>query len=328
LIEELLSAEEIALWHGLPRAGKSLLLLRACVDLALGDSPVWDEPRFQVARPIRTLYFTEEDGAGLLVERLTTLLAGRAIPRTLKEADENLRIVSRKGLSFDRPDAQGQAAIFSAISSWRAEVVAFDPLRSLTAHCDQGPSELSPVTQFLRKLLRETPCRAIIIGHHDVKPPREGGDTRARAHRASGGGIFSIADSPINFERPDDTSPIFCFPSLFKGRVATPAPFQVTLVQGAGGALGFRVSAAGEASPIDARILKFVGENPGCIARALRDGITGDTGRVTARTAFLVQRGDIIQVPGVGRRLLHYLRDQVPKDIHTEVPTTQEPNPV
>jgi RecA-family ATPase len=104
--------------------------------------------------------------------------------------------------------------------------VTFDPLRSLTAAADQA-RELKPIVTFLRRLMRETGC-AVLIVHHHTKPG-EKPDQRRRPQRASGGGIFSIADAPIHVETIDQNRRLLV-PTAFKF-CADPAPITLTLEQ-------------------------------------------------------------------------------------------------
>ncbi len=75
--------------------------------------------------------------------------------------------------------------------------------------------------------MRETGS-ALTIGHHDTKPLAGTPDTRAKPQRASGGGIFSIADSPVHVELIGPGSRSLCSPSHYKFSTA-PAPFLVTM---------------------------------------------------------------------------------------------------
>ena len=56
----------------------------------------------------------------------------------------------------------------------------------------------------------------VVLVHHDVKPARDGkADERPRAQRARGGGLLSISDAPIHFERISDDSTLLV-PNLWK----------------------------------------------------------------------------------------------------------------
>src|SRR3954447_17636216 len=68
----------------------------------------------------------------------------------------------------------------------------------------------------------------VLVVHHDVKPTAGKPDDRAKPHRASGGGIFSIADAPIHAELIGPGSRVVLTPSHYKFSVP-PDPFIVRL---------------------------------------------------------------------------------------------------
>jgi hypothetical protein len=68
----------------------------------------------------------------------------------------------------------------------------------------------------------------VLAIHHDVKPQPGHDDTRKRAYRASGGGLFSIADAPIHVERIGDEPVVLVHPNNWK-HSDTPGPLEVRL---------------------------------------------------------------------------------------------------
>src|SRR5207253_6557996 len=134
-------------------------------------------------------YLTEEDAARKLAQRLRQFMVGMGILTA-----PNLHVSACKGLDLDDPATQ-DAIILWALDV-RCDVLIIDPVRSVTACADQGPRELKPFASFLRRLIRETGCSVWLV-HHDVKPVVGQHDSRRRPQRASGGGVFSIADNPI-----------------------------------------------------------------------------------------------------------------------------------
>jgi len=68
--------------------------------------------------------------------------------------------------------------------------------------------------------------------HHDTKPIVGQHDSRRRPQRASGGGVFSIADNPIAVDHVDDDTRLLV-PTAFKFCEA-PEPITVTLQSGDG----------------------------------------------------------------------------------------------
>ena len=102
-----------------------------------------------------------------------------------------------------------------------------DPIRASSAAVDQGPREIRPLAAFLRLFMRETGAVAL-ISHHDTKPVVGKPDDRAKPQRASGGGIFSIADAPIHVERIGVDSKAIVTPSHYKFSMP-PEPFVISL---------------------------------------------------------------------------------------------------
>ena len=73
----------------------------------------------------------------------------------------------------------------------------------------------------------------VVLVHHDTKPPRDGkADDRPRAQRASGGGLLSISDAPMHFERISADTTLLV-PNLWKFSEDPPA-MKVRFAAGAG----------------------------------------------------------------------------------------------
>jgi hypothetical protein len=221
VVGDLVPEDGIAVWHGRPRSMKSLAALEMSLAAAIAE-PAFGCERFATSTGDGSvLYLTEEDGARLIAMRLRLMLAGRG----LKTAPSRLRILSRPGWNLEQ--TSDQAAVLTAIRevSPAPVLLTIDPARGSMPALDKGPSDAASAIRFVRQLQRETSIRAVLILHHDIKPPRDGKDERARAERASGGAVFSIADCPVNFERVDDRS-CFPVPSTFKVG-ADPKPFRI-----------------------------------------------------------------------------------------------------
>lgn len=226
VVEDLIPHDGIAVWHGRPRSMKSLAALELNLSAAI-DVPAFGSERFKTdVRGGSVLYLTEEDGERLIASRLRLMLAGH----DLENAPKRLHILSRPGWNLERPD--DQAAVLDAIgaTSPAPTLLTIDPARGSMPSLDKGPSDAAGPIRFLRQLLRETPIRAVLLLHHDVKPDAKGKDERSRAEKASGGAVFSIADCPVNFERVDDRS-CFAVPCAFKVG-ADPQPFRIVFESG------------------------------------------------------------------------------------------------
>jgi len=230
VIPELVAVGGISMFHGRPRSMKSLTALALAVDASLGGA-VFGAERFRVARPIRCAYMTEEDSAGLVASRLRWLLAGAAA-----SPPEHLWLSARKGLSLETVDSQAQ--IVDVIHALSPELLIFDTGRAFAPSVDAGPKDSAGPIRFLRSILAETCIQGLVLVHHDTKPARDGKDERARAERASGGGLLAATDCPIGFERIDDRSAIVV-PDRFKPS-ADPAPFRITFQSATPSGLSFR----------------------------------------------------------------------------------------
>jgi hypothetical protein len=220
-VRDLLPDDGIAVWHGRPRSMKSLGALEANLAGAT-DTPAFGNERFATTpHPGSFLYLTEEDAERVLAFRLRLMLAGRG----LDMAPRRLRLLARPGWNLEV--AADQGAILAAIQETDPPpiCITIDPARGSMPSLDKGPADASPAIRFVRFLMRETSIRTVLIPHHDVKPARDGRDDRARAERASGGAVFSIADCPVGFERLDDRT-CLAVPSAYK-LGADPKPFRV-----------------------------------------------------------------------------------------------------
>jgi hypothetical protein len=220
LIARLIPGQGISLLHGQPRALKSWTALEIATAAALGVPP-FDIAGFAPARPVRTWYVTEEDPAPEVRARLRCILAGRNITGR----EHPLFVSAQGGITLDDPEWQERLVQFAADE--RIELTVLDPLRAVTSSVDQGPREIQPLARYLRRFMRTTGSVLLLV-HHDVKPPAGKPDDRAKPQRASGGGIFSIADAPIHAELIGPGSRAILTPSHYKFSVA-PEPFIVRL---------------------------------------------------------------------------------------------------
>jgi hypothetical protein len=195
IVNELIPSDQIVLLHGQPRDGKTWTAHEIGTAITTG-TPAFGLPRFHVERPCRVLIIGNEDGERATAERLRLLLAGRGV----STAPDGIRLLINRGVSLDDPEWQER--IIREIQRENISVVIVDPLRSVSAAVDKGPGDFNPLGTYLRRLVRSG--ATLVLVHHDTKPPANGIDTRRRAQKASGGGIFSISDAPIHVERIDE----------------------------------------------------------------------------------------------------------------------------
>jgi hypothetical protein len=192
IVPGLIPGGGITMFHGQPRDSKSVAALECLLAVTTLTAPFGIE-RLLPDQRRRVWYLSEEDPEKPLQIRMACMFKGRGLTTVPK----GFAISAQQGVSLDEPE--WQSTIAAEVKRANIEVLVLDPLRAITAHADQGPAELKPVVQYLRWLRRETGVSILII-HHDTKPKPGIPDTRRRPQRASGGGLFSIADSPISFE--------------------------------------------------------------------------------------------------------------------------------
>ncbi len=217
LIPDLVAVDGITTFHGRPRSMKSLSALSLAVSAAIGV-PVFASSRFSTPRPLRSVYMTEEDSAGLVAVRLRWFLTGLEA-----SAPETLWLSARKGLSLETVESQAQ--IHDVVKTLSPDLLLFDTGRAFAPSVDKGPSDAAGPIRFLRALLADTCLQGIVIVAHDTKPGRDGQDARTRSERVSGGALLAATDCPIGFERLSDREAL-AVPDRFKPS-ADPAPFKI-----------------------------------------------------------------------------------------------------
>lgn len=218
-VPDLVYEDKTGLTHGQPRDGKSLFELEVALTAAIGGCVLGLE-RFRVLDPVSVCYLTEEDSEREVLKRITWLLAGKGVSKL----PENFFLAVRRGIDID--EFKWQRYLIGAAKDRGFKFLIIDPLRAFTAHADQGPSELKPVSLFIRRFMNETGCSHRVV-HHDGKPQAGKPDERKRPQRASGGGIFSISDCPLSFQRISRNKTMVV-PSGYKF-TDDPQPFKFTL---------------------------------------------------------------------------------------------------
>src|SRR5262249_16767385 len=149
------------------------------------------EERFKPLRKFRVLYCSQEDTNMIVKPRARKMLQAHGA----RDLPENLGFAVHKGINLDDP--RWQEHFYQTVLENNIELIIIDPIRYFTEHADKGPSDVMPVTKYLRRFAeaRITPY----LAHHDVKPPQNGTDSRRKNQRASGGGWFSSSECPITF---------------------------------------------------------------------------------------------------------------------------------
>jgi hypothetical protein len=268
LIEGVLPGDGLVCAHGQPRSLKTWAIEEQLVALATGTPAFGCRP---VIGEMPVWYITNEDNERHVKNRLRWLLAARG--RTADLSTLHLSVC--KGVDLDQVD--WQARVLAAALRFGFGVIAFDPLRSLSATVDKGPSDVQPFARYCRQLSMEAKCTTL-MAHHDTKPPSQGRDDRRRQDRISGGGLISHVDAPIHFERIGELPAVTLMaPSGWK-HIETPAPLKLTLTLQDGVARLLAEQTTTEASETlvhHERVLDYLRAHPYASTSDIRNGLKG-----------------------------------------------------
>lgn len=266
LVDDLIPGDGFVLLHGQPREFKSLVSQSLTLSVTTG-APAFNLQRLRVPQALPAWYITEEDSARRVAARFEQLARGLGV----EPLPAHLHVTAGLGVSLD--DADWQERLIATTRQYGFRLVVLDPLRSLTETADQGPRELTPLVLYLRRFIRETGAVVLIV-HHDTKPGAFGRDNRRRPQRASGGGIFALADAPIHVERQNDGDRVLV-PSDYKFQ-AEPPRIRLTLEQGPD---WLRLVGQDEAAPaarlgdLTGRIQQFLRKHPNSSSSEVVKGV-------------------------------------------------------
>lgn len=210
LIEGLLTRRNTGFVMGQPKkASKSWLLLAAAWDMSEG-LPVWGIPALRVPRPMRTVYFTQEDTLANIQGRvLNHIRGGGRVP--------NDRVwVIPKNLNIKLDTEQGKNLITKELNFVRdtagpIDLVMFDPMRRIHDGEENDSSTIAKLWHRLDALHNDYGC-STLISHHTTKPPadREGYDPTDPYHGRGSGDIYGGGDAFVmvvpNMLAPDGKS--------------------------------------------------------------------------------------------------------------------------
>jgi len=217
IVPELLPAGVIMLMHGEPRARKSLAALELALAAATGTA-AFGLSRLTPSEPATVLYVQEEDPRPLTRPRLRALINARG-----ERCPETLYVAVRRGVDLDDPLWVDR--LITDLKGLGIKLLVLDAARRLSAKTDEGPAKVRELVAVLRAIINATGV-AIVIVHHDVKPPTNGQDQRRRSQRASGGDWFAACECPVHVEKIGARESLV-FPEDFKfGQ--DPAPFTFT----------------------------------------------------------------------------------------------------
>ena len=203
---------------GYSNVGKTMLvvdLLLAISSLEQSGVTCWGG--LTVQRHGRALMVDCEQGTYLTQLRLKRLAAGRW--GDLRQWAGRLSYVCFPSFSLTQPDAE--AVLTETLQGY--VVAAFDSLTALTPGLDENGKEISEPIALLTRVSEKTGC-AIIVLHHEGKPPAEGpreARFRMRGHSSIQGGagshwaVSSLGEGKLQLEHGKShwgslQPPIFC----------------------------------------------------------------------------------------------------------------------
>lgn len=294
-IPGLLQEEGTHLWYADPRALKTLSYEDCSLALATGGRAFHLE-RMQIAEPVNVGIVAEEDPQRMTYARYASLLAGRG----LSSVPENLFLSVQRGVNLDLDEWRHW--LLAVCRERELRTLFLDPMRALTSCADGTPKDLKPFGDFVRELQRSTPCKSVTLVHHAVKQQRD--DPRKGANRASGGGIWSMCDAPIAFEKMGALPRFVVTPTSWKSG-ADPAPFVVNLE--ADDPRHPRVlrlvgeEATGTSTRsivLHERILEHLRANPGASGNAVSRNVEGSKAAILKALSDLSDRDKVDSVEG------------------------------
>lgn len=296
LIDPWVARGEITLLHGQPRDGKSWLSLDFALSLASGCASLG---HFPTSGEGRTLLVGNEDPARTIADRLNRLALGRGFATR----PDGIFSLIHAGVNLDERHWQRQ--LEQEIRRQQIDLVVLDPMRSLSTRVDQGPAELAPLARYLRALVESTGIGLVCI-HHDTKPQAGQPDTRRKAQRASGGGLFSIADNPVASEAIGRDQTLFT-PDGFK-HAEDPAPL---LVVRAGTrhepvTLTAEETTAATAEDLGAQqhIVDYLTNSGGGTGNAIAKAVRGRRDTILVQLGLLEAAGRVTHAEGPNRKKL------------------------
>jgi RecA-family ATPase len=194
IIKGWLSRKNSGFIMGQPKkCAKSWLLLDAAWSLGEGN-PVWGVGALMPPRPLRTIYFTQEDSEGDITKRMLAHLgAGRPPNDRVWIVPKNLNMV------LDTPE--GRKLIEDELDSVREtagaiDLVMFDPMRRMHHGEENDSATIAKLWRVIDIIHSRYDC-ATLISHHVKKPPsdRSGHDPTDPFEGRGSGDIYGGGDA-------------------------------------------------------------------------------------------------------------------------------------
>ena len=145
-----------------------------------GGYDVFECESFKVDKVGRILIVSEEDGLGVLQNRLEALVRGHGWDQQLVLS--NVYFIAQEGASLDDP--AWRAHIISEAQRINASHVVLDPYTELTSAEENSNTEAKPLIRYLRKITKEADVSVTVIHHFGQASDGKQGIHRIRGNTA------------------------------------------------------------------------------------------------------------------------------------------------
>lgn len=143
--------------------GKTSVALAMAGSLANG-SPLFDFPGFEVSEPGPVLFISEEDGVGVLQNRLGALVRGHGWDH--QRVMSSVFLLAQEGTTLDT--LPWREHILAEVKRIGARLLILDPLAELTLAAENSNDDAKPLVRFLREITTTTGA-AVLLLHHAGK---------------------------------------------------------------------------------------------------------------------------------------------------------------
>ena len=169
--------------------GKTTLALAIAAAMS-GGYDLFGCPTFKVNAPGSVLVLSEEDGLGVLQNRIEAIVRGHGWDG--ERVLSNVYLIAQEGASLD--DLGWRAHILSEVKRTGARLVVLDPWAELTLAEENSNKETKPLVRFLRKITAKAGA-AVLVLHHAGKPQ----DGKRKIDRIRGATALTAAARGIWF---------------------------------------------------------------------------------------------------------------------------------